>query len=129
LPPSDQKLNYQAAPNYGEANLSAAFSPDPYSVGMTTGGPVNVGYLGSSCSGFATSKPDLKVNFGGSGASLLRIYFVSTSADAAFVVNDPYRTSTASTTPSGPSIRRSTSTTRLVAPTTFGWRATPPTQL
>lgn len=88
--PINGKLDYQASANYGEANLSAGFSPDPYSVGMTTGGSVNVGYLGSSCSGFATSSPDLRVNFGGGGASLLRIYFVGSNGDAAFVINDPY---------------------------------------
>jgi hypothetical protein len=88
--PINPKLNYQANGNYGEANLSAGFSPDPYSVGMTTGGNVNVSYLGSSCSGFATTAPDLRINFGGGGASLLRIYFVGTNGDAAMVINDPY---------------------------------------
>ena len=88
--PVNPKLDYQASANYGEANLSAGFSPDPYSVGMTTGGNVNVSYLGGSCSGFATSHPDLRINFGGGGASLLRIYFVGANGDAAIVVNDPY---------------------------------------
>ncbi|MBI1257292.1 MAG: SH3 domain-containing protein [Chloroflexi bacterium] len=88
--PVNPKLDYQASANYGEANLSNGFSPDPYSVGMTTGGNVNVSYLGGSCSGFATSHPDLRINFGGGGASLLRIYFVGSNGDAAMVVNDPY---------------------------------------
>ena len=87
--PINPKLDYTASPNYGEANLSAGFSPDPYSVGMTTGGNVDVSYLGSSCAGFATTAPDLRVNFGG-GASLLRIYFVGTNGDPSMVVNDPY---------------------------------------
>jgi hypothetical protein len=77
-------------PNYGEANLSAGFSPDPYSVGMTSGGNVDVSYLGSSCAGFATSAPDLRINFGGGGASLLRIYFIGSSGDTTMIVNDPY---------------------------------------
>ncbi len=88
--PVNPKLDYQASANYGEANLSAGFSPDPYSVGMTTGGNVDVSYLGGSCSGFATSHPDLRINFGGGGASLLRIYFVGANGDPAMVVNDPY---------------------------------------
>lgn len=86
LPP---KLDYAAPANYGEANLSSGFSPDPYSVGMTTGGIVDVSYLGSSCSGFATTAPDLRINYGG-GGSLLRIYFVGTTGDPKMVVNDPY---------------------------------------
>lgn len=88
--PVNPKLDYSASANYGEANLSNGFSPDPYSVGMTAGGEVNVSYLGGSCSGYATSHPDLRINFGGGGASLLRIYFVGANGDAAIVVNDPY---------------------------------------
>jgi len=88
LPPP--KLDYTATANYGEANLSAGFAPDPYSVGMTTGGAVDVSYLGSSCSGFATKAPDLRINFGGDGASLLRIYFVGSNGDSTIVINDPY---------------------------------------
>jgi hypothetical protein len=88
--PVNPKLDYQASANYGEANLSGGFSPDPYSVGMTTGGNVDVSYLGGSCSGFATAHPDLRINFGGGGSSLLRIYFVGSNGDPAMVVNDPY---------------------------------------
>jgi hypothetical protein len=88
--PLDPKLDYTANPNYGSTNLSAGFSPDPFSVGMTSGGDVNVSYLGSSCSGFATTSPDLRINLGGGGASLLRIYFVGSNGDTTMIVNDPY---------------------------------------
>ena len=88
--PPPTKLDYTASANYGEANLSAGFSPDPYSVGMTTGGAVDVSYLGASCSGFATAAPDLRINYGGGGASLLRLYFVASNGDSTMVVNDPY---------------------------------------
>ena len=87
LPP---KLDYTAAAKYGEANLSSGFSPDPYSVGMTAGGNVDVSYLGSSCSGFASTAPDLRINYGGGGGSLLRIYFIGSNGDPTMVVNDPY---------------------------------------
>jgi hypothetical protein len=88
--PVNPKLDYTANANYGEANLSAGYSPDPYSVGMTTGGNVDVSYLGGACSGFATTHPDLRINFGGGGSPLLRIYFVGSNGDPAMVVNDPY---------------------------------------
>ncbi len=88
--PINPKLDYQAAAKYGEANLSNGFSPDPYSVGTTSGGDVDVSYLGGSCSGFASAAPDLRINFGGGGASLLRIYYVGANGDPAMVVNDPY---------------------------------------
>jgi hypothetical protein len=86
LPP---KLDYAAAAIYGEANLSSGFSPDPYSVGMTAGGNVDVSYLGGACSGFATTAPDLRINYGG-GGSLLRIYFIGANGDPTMIVNDPY---------------------------------------
>ena len=88
--PLDPKLDYTANPNYGETSLSAGFSPDPYSVGMTSGGDVNVSYLGGGCSGFATTSPDLRINFGGGGASLLRLYFVGSNGDSTMIINDPY---------------------------------------
>lgn len=83
-------LDYTANPKYGSANLSAGFSPDPYSAKMTVGGTVNVSYLGSSCSGFASAAPSLRINYGGGGASLMRIYFIGSSGDTTMVVNDPY---------------------------------------
>jgi hypothetical protein len=88
--PNNTKLDYQANGKYGEANMSAGFSPDPYSIGMTAGGNVDVSYLGGSCSGFASTSPDLRINFGGGGSSLLRIYFVGTNGDPKMIVNDPY---------------------------------------
>jgi hypothetical protein len=83
-------LDYTKDPNYGEANLSAGFTPDPYSVGMTSGGPVDVSYLGGSCSGFATQAPDLRISFSSGGAALLRLYFIAASGDTTIVINDPY---------------------------------------
>ena len=57
---------------------------------MSTGGPVDVSYLGSSCAGFATSAPDLRINFGGGGATLLRIKVKSTLAGTSSrFVNEP----------------------------------------
>ena len=81
-------MRLTASANYGEANLSAGFNPDPYSVGMTTGGSVTASYLGASCSGFATISPDLRVNFG--GGSLLRIYFIASNGDTTIIINDPF---------------------------------------
>jgi hypothetical protein len=56
---------------------------------MTPGGTIDVSYLGSSCAGFATQAPDIRVNVSGGGA-LLRFYFIAASADTTLVVNDPF---------------------------------------
>lgn len=89
-PPPAATLDYTANPNYGSTSLSAGFSPDPFSVGMTSGGDVNVSYLGGGCAGFATSSPDFRVNYSGGGATLLRFYFIGSSGDSTMIVNDPY---------------------------------------
>lgn len=90
VPPAPQHLDYTASSNYGEANLSAGFAPDPYTVGMTISGDADVSYLGNACSGFTTVAPDLRVNFGGGGVSLLRFYFIASNGDTKIIVNDPY---------------------------------------
>ena len=89
-PPPPSKLDYQASAKYGELNLSNGFSPDPESVGMTDGGAVDTSYLGGSCRGFASVAPSLRINFGGGGSSLLRLYFIAASGNPAIVINDPY---------------------------------------
>jgi hypothetical protein len=83
-------LDPAASANYGQVSLAPGFAPDPHSTAMTTGGVVDVSYLGSSCSGFATSAPDLKISWAG-GGSLLRIYFIANAGagDPRMVVNDP----------------------------------------
>jgi hypothetical protein len=57
---------------------------------MTDGGTVDVSYLGGSCAGFATVTPSFRINFGGGGAALLRLYFIASGADSTMVINDPY---------------------------------------
>jgi hypothetical protein len=84
------RLDYTANPTYGSTNLSAGFSPDPFTVGMTSGGDVDVSYLGGGCSGFATTSPAFRITFGGAGSTLLRIYFVGSNGDSTMIVNDPY---------------------------------------
>ena len=88
--PINPTLDYTADPNYGEGNLSAGYVPDPYSVGLTSGGDVDVSYLGGGCSGYATSNPDFRLNYAAGGSSLLRFYFIGSNGDTTMVVNDPY---------------------------------------
>ena len=82
-------LDYSLTPNYGTGSLSAGFIPDPKTVSMTSGGSVNVSYLGNSCTGFAANAPDYRVTYTASGSSLLRFYFIGSSGDTTMIVNDP----------------------------------------
>jgi hypothetical protein len=84
-----QQLDYTLPPTYGEVNLGAGFTPDPYQVSVNAGGNVNVSYLGSSCSGFTGEAPDVRLNFSGGGASLIRLYYIA-GQDSTLVINDPY---------------------------------------
>ncbi|MBN2304656.1 MAG: SH3 domain-containing protein [Anaerolineae bacterium] len=81
-------LNYSLPPNYGSTALSSGFVPDPYTTGMTSGGPVDVSYLGGGCSGFVTSAPDFSVNYTAGAFPVLRFYFIG-NGDSTMVVNTP----------------------------------------
>lgn len=81
-------LNYSLPPVYGSTSLTSGFVPDPYSVGVTAGGPADVSYLGSGCSGFTTSAPTFSVNYTAGAFPTLRFYFVG-SGDTTMIINTP----------------------------------------
>lgn len=81
-------LNYSLPSNYGSTSLTSGFVPDPFQVGITSGGSVNVSYLGSGCAGFATQAPDFSVNYTNGAFPTLRFYFVG-NGDSTMVVNAP----------------------------------------
>jgi hypothetical protein len=88
VPPPPPTLNYSLPPNYGSTSLTSGFVPDPYTVGVTGGGPVDVGYLGGGCTGHATSAPDFSVNYTAGAFPTLRFYFIGIN-DSTMVINTP----------------------------------------
>lgn len=89
VPPANTgAFNFSSSPNYGSVTLASGFSPDPYPIGMTSGGGVNASYLGGSCVGFATSAPDFRLQYSAGSFPLLRIYFVG-SGDTTLIINNP----------------------------------------
>lgn len=82
--------NYDADPNYGELTLSAGFTPDPALMSLLAGGSVNASGKNSSCSGFISDAPDVRLFWDGSGkgAPNLKISALS-NADTTLVVNGP----------------------------------------
>jgi serine protease Do len=86
-------LNFSLAPTFGERTLNAGFTPDPFEQAITSGGTVNVSYLGSGCTGFATSAPDFRLRWTGT-SSRLRIMFIASTAgqDTTLIVNTPTAT-------------------------------------
>ncbi|MBN1963656.1 MAG: SH3 domain-containing protein [Anaerolineae bacterium] len=81
-------LNFSLPPNYGSTSLTSGFVPDPYTVSVTSGGAVNVSYLGSGCNGYATSAPDFSVSYTAGAFPTLRFYFIG-SGDTTLIINTP----------------------------------------
>lgn len=87
-PTSQATFNFSLPAVYGSTALTGGFVPDPFSVGVTAGGPVNAGYLGGGCSGFATSAPSFQVNYTSGAFPTLRFYFIG-GADTTMIINTP----------------------------------------
>lgn len=88
LPTVQSTLNFSLPANYGSTALTSGFVPDPFTRGMTSGGSVDVSYLGGGCRGFATEAPDFSVNFTAGAFPLLRFYFIG-SGDTTMIINSP----------------------------------------
>lgn len=85
-------LDFAASPNYGSAELSAGFTPDPHTVPISAGGSfdVSAAQYGSECNGYASSAPDYQLNWSGDSA-FLQLYFVAANItdDATLIINNP----------------------------------------
>ncbi|MFV1988524.1 MAG: S1C family serine protease, partial [Gemmatimonadota bacterium] len=82
-------LDFGQPPTFGSAVLSAAFTPDPHTLEMVSGGEVAVGYLGGACTGYAAVPPDFRLDWSGS-SSELRIFFAGEDGgDTTLLINLP----------------------------------------
>jgi hypothetical protein len=86
--PDPGVLDFTKPPVFGSTALTSGFVPDPFTVGVTAGGGVNVSYLGGGCTGFATSAPSFSVNYTQGAFPTLRFFFVG-SGDTTMVINTP----------------------------------------
>lgn len=72
-------LNPNLSPMFGSFNLQAGFSPDPYPVNITAGGPTDVRSSTLSqygCIGWVTEAPTIRVDYSGS-SNRLRFFFIA----------------------------------------------------
>jgi hypothetical protein len=81
-------LNFSLPANYGSTALTSGFVPDPFTRGITSGGSVDVSYLGGGCRGYATPAPDFSVNFTSGAFPTLRFYFIG-GGDTTMIINSP----------------------------------------
>lgn len=79
--------DWQGAPYFGQINLNAGFSPDPYVRNVTAGGTTNLVNCFDGWTGFVTTRPDFDLYWDGSSAQLT--IAVESNADAVLVVNAP----------------------------------------
>lgn len=88
VPTTAAVLNFSLPANYGSTTLNSGFVPDPFTVGVVSGGSINVQEAGlpSGCRGFVTSAPDYELRWNGSGSTRLRIYVVG-GGDTTLIVN------------------------------------------
>lgn len=77
----------QMTANFGEIQLTAGFTPDPYRVQMTAGGSVNGASLPGSCLGYISEAPDFEVSY--DGGSLPLVFRTLSSSDTTLIINGP----------------------------------------
>ena len=75
--------------NFGEVTLSSGFTPDPYVVGIVSGGNIDADSLGGSCRGRISNNPDFRLRWSAGSGSLPLIISASSSEDTTLVINAP----------------------------------------
>ncbi|MDB5411946.1 MAG: peptidase and chymotrypsin/Hap [Rubritepida sp.] len=79
--------DFNQRPTFGTMELTTNFQPDPRSIDVTAGGPINSERLGHGCTGSVANAPDVRIQY---QAGTLPFYVsVQSSADTTLVVNLP----------------------------------------
>jgi hypothetical protein len=76
--------------NFGEIQLSAGFTPDPYRVDLTAGGAIDAYTdtdLPGACVGDISDAPDFEVTY--SAGSLPLVFRTRSSTDTTLIINGP----------------------------------------
>ncbi|HTU11310.1 MAG TPA: hypothetical protein VMG08_10485 [Allosphingosinicella sp.] len=73
--------------NYGELELEAGFANDPRVISLRAGGDRPASRVDSSCRGFITNAPDVRLHY--DAGSLPLIISVDAGSDTTLVVNGP----------------------------------------
>jgi len=84
---SYQSIDWSLPANFGGANLSGGFAPDPYRVNIISGGTHRASEVRNGCAGWVSSAPDFELSF--SAGSLPLILSAASNSDTTILVNDP----------------------------------------
>ncbi len=84
-----QSLNPGASGTYGQVRLRTGFQPDPHSVTVQAGGPLDAATaINDSCVGSIAARPDYSVRYR-AGDTLPLIFSVTSDVDTTLVVRGP----------------------------------------
>ncbi len=72
---------------YGSETLNAGFTPDPYTVNLTSGGSIQASSISSQCSGSIADAPDFQLTY--NAGSMPLILRTDSTSDTTLVVNGP----------------------------------------
>jgi hypothetical protein len=84
----EMRASWALNPRYGAHELVSGFTPDPWSINVQSGGDIDMRQRQSSCAGFITENPDVRVKFTAGEAGLPLIISVNSPEDTTLVVND-----------------------------------------
>ena len=87
IPASAPAQDFNATPNYGTLNLRTGFEPDPNVIRVQSGGNLDASRLDSTCAGFITSAPDVRLVY--TAGDLPLILSVASRSDTTLIVNGP----------------------------------------
>jgi hypothetical protein len=79
--------DWQGAPHFGQIDLWAGFTPDPYVRNITAGGTQDLARCGLNAAGYVTTRPDFDLYW--NGASNQLTIAVEARADAILLINAP----------------------------------------
>lgn len=84
----DNPLEADADPRFVAMRLEAGFQPDPTLMSVRAGGPVDASTVGTDCVGYVNAEPDVTLNWTGTDAEQLRMFFFS-DHDPTLIVRTP----------------------------------------
>lgn len=84
-PATAQSIN--ADPNYETVRLSTGFTPDPYYIRLQSGGSIDAQTISSSCRGFISDAPDVRLHF--EAGQLPLLISALSDSDTTLVINAP----------------------------------------
>jgi len=79
--------DWQGRPYFGQIELWAGFTPDPYVRNITAGGTQNLAGCGLNAAGYVTVRPDFDLYWRGASSQLT--IAVEARADAVLLINAP----------------------------------------